>query len=75
MKEIRHVHDTLAEKPHEKKYLGRPQHRWKDNIKIYLRKMRLATVNLIHMPQGKDRWRTFMTTVYTSAFNEIWGIS
>jgi hypothetical protein len=34
MGELRHVYKILIGKPEEKRPLGRPRHRWKDNIKI-----------------------------------------
>jgi len=38
MGEGRGVHRVLVGKPEGKRLLGRPRRRWKDNIKMYLRK-------------------------------------
>jgi len=39
MGEGRSVHRVLVEKPDGKRPLGRPRHRWEDNIKMYLREV------------------------------------
>jgi hypothetical protein len=39
--ERRGVHRVLVGKPEEKRPLGRPRRRWKDSMKIYLRKIDL----------------------------------
>jgi len=36
MGEKRGVYRVLVQKPEEKRPLGRPRHRWKDNIKVNL---------------------------------------
>jgi hypothetical protein len=36
MGEDRDVHRVLVEKPEEKRPVGRPRHRWDDNIKMDL---------------------------------------
>jgi hypothetical protein len=35
--------------------LGRPRHRWEDNIKIYLRKTDLDGVHWINLAEDTDR--------------------
>jgi hypothetical protein len=37
---IQNAYNILVRKPEGKKPLGRPSHRWEDNIKLDLRKMR-----------------------------------
>ena len=39
MREGRGVHRVLVEKPEGKRPLGRPRHRWEDNIKIDLQEV------------------------------------
>jgi hypothetical protein len=46
-----------------KKALGRPRHKWKDNIKIDLRWIGIDGVNWIHLAQDRFQWRAFVNTV------------
>jgi hypothetical protein len=39
-----------------KKPLGRPWHRWKDNIRMALREMRWEGVDWMHVAKDKDQW-------------------
>ena len=47
--------EILTGKPIETKPLGRPRHRWEDDIRIYLNKIGVHTKNLI------DPLRIFIT--------------
>jgi hypothetical protein len=51
----RGVYRVLVGKPEGKKPLGRPRHRWKDNIKMDLQEVDLA--------QNRDRWQTLVNAV------------
>jgi hypothetical protein len=42
--------------------LGRPRHRWQDNIKIYLRGIDWEGLNWIHFTQKKKQWQAFANT-------------
>jgi hypothetical protein len=44
----------LLEKPKGKRPLGRPRHRWKDNIRMDLRETQWESVDWIHMAQDRD---------------------
>jgi hypothetical protein len=55
MSERRGVYRILVWKPEGKRPLGRPRHRWKDNIK-----MELQEVGCIEVAQGRDRWRALV---------------
>jgi hypothetical protein len=46
----------LVGKPEGKRPLGRPRHRWEDNIKMDLRELGWEGVNWIHLAQDKDHW-------------------
>ena len=39
MEQSRNAYRVLVEKPEGKKLLGRPKHRWEDNIKMDLREV------------------------------------
>jgi hypothetical protein len=50
-------------KPEGKRSLGRSRRRWKDNIKMDLREIRLGGMNWIHPAQERDQWRAIGNTV------------
>jgi hypothetical protein len=39
-----------------RRQLGRPRHRWKDNIKLDLQVVGLEDMELIDLAQDSDRW-------------------
>jgi hypothetical protein len=43
--------------------LGRPRHRWLDNIKTYLKEIWLEVVDWIHLAQDRDRRWALVNTV------------
>jgi len=43
--------------------LGRPRHRWEDNIKTNLSEIGIDGVNWIWLAQDTVQWRTFVNTV------------
>ena len=49
-------------KPEGKRPLGRPRHRWKDNIKIELQKVGCGGMDWIELAQDRDRWRALVNT-------------
>jgi hypothetical protein len=40
--------------------LGRPRHRWKDNIKVDLQEVGCGSMDWIELAQDRDRWRELM---------------
>jgi hypothetical protein len=50
-------------KPEGKRRLGRPRHRWDDNIKLDHREIGWDGVDWIDLPQDKDQWRALVNTV------------
>jgi hypothetical protein len=61
MVEIRDVYKILVGKPEGKRPFEGPIRRWEDNIKMYLREVRLEGVILVHLAQNRDRWRDLVT--------------
>jgi hypothetical protein len=59
----RGVYRVLVEKPERKRLLGRPRHRWEDNIKIDLQQVGYRVVDWIELAQDRDRWRALVNTV------------
>jgi hypothetical protein len=57
------VYRVLVERPENKRPLGRPRHRWEDNIEMDLREIGIDGVNWICLAQDRVWWRTFVNTV------------
>jgi hypothetical protein len=53
MREMRNAHNILVGKPERKRPLGRPRHKWEDNIRIDLREIGWEDVDWMH--QAKNR--------------------
>ena len=46
-----------------KRPLGRPRHRWVDNIRMDLQEVRFGYMDWIGLAQDKDSWRTLVSAV------------
>ena len=44
-------------------YLGRPKHKWEDNIKMDFQEVGCGGMDWIELAQDRDRWRTFVNGV------------
>jgi hypothetical protein len=60
MGESRGVYWVLVGKPEGKRPLGRPRHRWKDNINMDLQEMGCGGMEWHDLAQDKDRWQTLV---------------
>jgi hypothetical protein len=63
MGEGRVVYRVLVGKPESKRPLGRPRHRWEDNINTDLRKIGIDGANWIRLAQDRVQCRAFVNTV------------
>jgi hypothetical protein len=63
MGEKRHVYMILVGKSEGKSPLGRPRHRWVDNIKMDLREIRWDGMDCIDLAQDRDQWRALVNMV------------
>jgi hypothetical protein len=63
MGEGRGVYRVLVGKPEGRRPLGRPRHRWKDNIRMDLREVGCGCVDWTELAQDRDRWREFVSVV------------
>jgi hypothetical protein len=63
MVEDRKVYKVLVGKPEGKRPLGRPRHRWEDEIRMDLREIGLGGVDWIRLAQDRDRWRAVLRVV------------
>ena len=43
--------------------LGRPRHRWEDNIKMDLQEVGCGGMDLIELAQDRDKWRALVNAV------------
>jgi hypothetical protein len=59
----RNGYRILVGKPEGKTPLGRPRHGWLHNIKLDLREGEWDGMDLIHLAQDRDQWRTLVNTV------------
>jgi hypothetical protein len=63
MGEVRGAYNILVGTPEGRKPLGRPRHRWQDNIKLDLREIEFGDVDWINLAQDRDRWRALVNMV------------
>jgi hypothetical protein len=54
---------VLVGKPEGKRPLGRPRHRWEDNIKMDLQEVGGGHADWMELAQERDRWRALVGTV------------
>ena len=57
------VYRVLVGKPEGRRPLGRPRHRWVDNIRMDLQEVGCGYVDWIGLAQDRDRWRTLVSVV------------
>jgi len=63
MGEQRGLYRVLVGKPEGKKPLGRPMCRWEDNMKIDLQEVGCESMDLIEVPQDRNRWWALVSAV------------
>ena len=63
MGEQRGVYRVLVGKPEGRRPLGRPRHRWVDNIRMDLQEVGCRCMDWIGLAQDRDRWRTLVSAV------------
>jgi hypothetical protein len=56
MGEGRDIYRAMVGKPKGKRPLGRPRHRWEDNIKLDLRQIGMDGENWIQQAQDRFQW-------------------
>jgi hypothetical protein len=61
-REGKDVYRNLVGRPKGRRQLGRPRHRWEDNIRLNLREIGIDGVNLIYLAQDRVQWWAFMNT-------------
>jgi hypothetical protein len=63
MGEDRGVHRVLVGKLEGKRPLGRPSHRWEDNIKMDLQEVGGGRGDWMELAQDRDRWWALVGTM------------
>ena len=63
MGESRSVYRVLVGKPEGKRPLGRPRHRWGDNIKMDLQEMGCEGMDWTDVAQDRDKWQALVNAV------------
>jgi hypothetical protein len=63
MGEVRGAYNILVGSPEGRRPLGRPRHRWEDNIKMDLRDIGFGDVDWTDLAQDRDRWWALVNTV------------
>jgi hypothetical protein len=53
----------LVRKTEVKRQLGRPRHRWMDNINMNLREIGWDGMDWIELAHDRDQWRALVNTV------------
>ena len=61
--ESRGIYRVLVRKREGNKPLGRPRHRWEDNITMDLQEVGCGCMDWIELAQGRDRWRSLVNAV------------
>jgi hypothetical protein len=61
--ERRGVYRVLVGKTEGNRFLGRPRHRWEDNIKMDLWEVECGGVDWIGLAQDRDRWQELVNAV------------
>jgi len=63
LSEKRVVYRVLLGKPEGMSPLGRPRHRWVDNIRTGVQEVRCGYMAWIGLAQDRDSWRTLVSAV------------
>ena len=68
MGEERGMYRVLVGKSEGRRQLGRPRHRWVDNIRMDLQEVVCGYMDWIGLAQDRDRWRTLVNAVMNIRF-------
>jgi hypothetical protein len=63
MRDRRDVFRVLVGKPAGKRPLGRPRHRWENNVNMDLQEMRCGAMDWNELAQDRDWWRALVNVV------------
>ena len=60
MEDCRSAFKILTSTPTGKRPLGRPRHRWEDNIREDLKELGIHMRNWVNLAQDRDYWRALV---------------
>ena len=63
MEQSRCAYRVLVGKPEGKRPLGRPRHKWEDNIKMDLREVDCDPGEWMDLAEYRDQWRAYVRAV------------
>ena len=63
MEQSRNAYRVLVGKTEGKRPLGRPRHRWEDNIRMDLREVGCDPGEWIDLAEDRDQWRAYVRVV------------
>jgi hypothetical protein len=63
MGEVKGAYNILVGRPEGRRPLGRPRHRWEDNIKMDLKETGFEDMDWIHLARDRDTWWALVNTV------------
>jgi hypothetical protein len=59
----RGAYRVLVKKPEGRRTLGRPRHKWENNIKMYLREVGWGSMHWINLVEDRDSWWVVVKSV------------
>ena len=72
MEEDRIDFKVLTDTPTGKRPLGRPRHKWEDNIRMDLTEININTRNWVDSAQVRDYWRALVNAALILRVHEPW---
>ena len=63
MGEEKGAYRVMVGKPEGKRPLGKPRHRWADNIRMDIQEVGCGCMDWIGLAQDRDRWRRLVSAV------------
>ena len=72
LEESRSAFKILTGKPTGKKPLGRPRHRWEDNIRVDLKEIGINTRNWVDLAQDSNSWRALVNAALNFWVHKPW---
>ena len=69
MEEGRSTFKLLTGKPTGKRPLGRPRHRWEENVRMDLKEISINTRKWVESAQDMDYWKALVNVAFHKSWN------